>query len=334
MNNYFNSTADEQRFIIQQTANRVVLPPQAIEKDVWVTAITQIVFTLPFADKLVFKGGTSLSKVWNVVERFSEDIDLSLDRAYFGLEGDVTKKQLSKLRKESSLFVKNEFCDALQKAIEHYGLNDFLTIEIEPDGEGDKTYPEPRKVLISYQSLYQTLDYISSKIVLEIGARALIEPTEKKSMTSLVSELSGIDTSVADSEIITIVPAKTFLEKAFLLHEIFTGTGSMKANRKTRHLYDLEKMMDKDFAIKAISDYELWNTIQHHRSIFTPIRGIDYTSDIRGNLSIIPPKSVIDEWKQDYEMMQGTMIHGESLPFDKLVERLKELETRFQKLTT
>jgi hypothetical protein len=331
MNNFLNLTKDKQITLIEQIAGRTGLAPQAIEKDVWVTAITQIVFTLPFADKLVFKGGTSLSKVWNVVERFSEDIDLSLDRNYLGLEGDVTKKQLSKLRKQSSLFVKDEFCNALQDAIKHYGLQDFLTIEIEPDGEGDKTYPEPRKVFIHYQSLFGNLDYISPKIVLEIGARALIEPTEKKTMKSLISEHTNIDTSTTDSEIITIVPAKTFLEKAFLLHEIFTGTGSMKANRRSRHLYDLEKMMDKDFAVNAISDYELWNTIQHHRSIFTPVRGIDYTSDIRGNLSIIPPKSVIDEWKQDYEVMQGTMIHGESLSFDKLVERLEELQERFRK---
>jgi len=330
MNRYFNSTADEQRIIIQQVANKMILPPQAIEKDVWVTALVEIVFSLPFADKLVFKGGTSLSKVWNVVERFSEYIDLSIDRQHVGLGGDLTKKQLKNLRKQSSLFVKEEFCNALQNAINKYGLQDYCSIEVQPDGEGDSTYPEPRKIFIRYQSLFGKLDYLSSEIVLEIGARALMEPTSKMFVRSFISENSDYDTSVTNSEIITIVPEKTFLEKAFLLHEIFTGTGSMKADRKSRHLYDLEKMMDKDFAIKALSDHELWNAIQHHRSIFTPIRGIDYTSNIRGNISIIPPKNIIDEWQQDYEMMQQTMIHGESISFDKLLQRLEELQERFR----
>ena len=66
-----------------------------IEKDLWVTTILQIIFSLPFADKLIFKGGTSLSKVWKLINRFSEDIDLSVDRSLFGLEGDLTKKRLS-----------------------------------------------------------------------------------------------------------------------------------------------------------------------------------------------------------------------------------------------
>jgi hypothetical protein len=329
MSSYFNFTADEQRTVIRQVANKTALPPQAIEKDVWVTALVQIVFSLPFADKLVFKGGTSLSKVWNVIERFSEDIDLSIDRQHFGLKGDLTKKQLKNLRKQSSLFVKEEFCNALQNALNSYGLQDYCSIEPEPDGEGDRTYPEPRKVFIHYQSLFGKSDYLTSEVVLEIGARAMTEPTSKKFLRSLVSENSDIDTSITNSEIITIVPEKTFLEKVFLLHEIFTGNSSMKAERKSRHLYDLEKMMDKDFAVKALSNHELWNAIQRHRSVFTPINGIDYTSNIRGNLNIIPPQNIISEWQQDYEMMQQTMIHGESLPFDKLVKRLEELEKKF-----
>ena len=80
------------------------ISPQAVEKDLWVTIILQMVFALPFADKLVFKGGTSLSKVFGMIERFSEDIDLAIDRSYFGIEGDLTKKQLKRLRKLSSTF--------------------------------------------------------------------------------------------------------------------------------------------------------------------------------------------------------------------------------------
>lgn len=104
MNNYFYLSTEDKLLVLRQASARLGLPPQAIEKDLWVTTILQIVFTLPFSDKLIFKGGTSLSKVWCQIERFSEDIDLAVDRSLFGMEGDLTKKQIKKLRKMSSLF--------------------------------------------------------------------------------------------------------------------------------------------------------------------------------------------------------------------------------------
>ena len=94
MNKFFELSFDDQRRVLQQASARCGLPPQAIEKDLWVSNILQIVFDLPFADKLIFKGGTSLSKVWHLIERFSEDIDLAVDRSLFGFEGDLTKKQI------------------------------------------------------------------------------------------------------------------------------------------------------------------------------------------------------------------------------------------------
>ena len=84
--------------VFTQTANKTGLPVQAVEKDLWVTAVLQMVFSLPIADHLVFKGGTSLSKVWKVIRRFSEDIDLAIDPSIWGFEGDLTKKQIKRLR--------------------------------------------------------------------------------------------------------------------------------------------------------------------------------------------------------------------------------------------
>lgn len=97
---------------MQAAEGRIGLPSQAIEKDLWVTTILQIVFTLPFANKLIFKGGTSLSKVGKHISRFSEDIDLAIDRSLFDSEGDLTKRQIKKLRKESSVFISKEFYNA------------------------------------------------------------------------------------------------------------------------------------------------------------------------------------------------------------------------------
>ena len=116
MNNFLLLTDDSKRFVVEQTALREGLSKQVVEKDLWVSTILDIVFTLPYADKLVFKGGTSLSKVWGLIERFSEDIDLAVDRSLFGFDGELTVRQIKKLRKESSLFVRNDFCH-LEKVI-------------------------------------------------------------------------------------------------------------------------------------------------------------------------------------------------------------------------
>lgn len=333
MNNFFNLTLAQKRQILNQTAVAKGLPEQVVEKDLWVTAILQLIFTLKDSDKLVFKGGTSLSKVWGLISRFSEDIDLAIDRSKFGFEGDLTVKQIKKLRKESSLFISGAFFDSLCVAIEEKGLDKYLTVKAQPNGEGDKTYPEPRQIYIVYQSVFESiLDYIKPQVTLEIGARSLFEPIAGAKVTSFVNEVyPTVDTHIADSVICTAVPQKTFLEKSFLLHELFSTDGSVRANRKSRHLYDLEKMMDTEVCIAAISDDELLNTLHHHREIFTHVEGVDYTPDIRDRIILIPPKEYLNEWKNDYEAMTESMIQGTILDFDSLIVLMQELQQRFRR---
>jgi hypothetical protein len=332
MNNFFQLSVEDQQRVLQQASARLGLPPQAIEKDLWVTTILQIVFALPFADKLIFKGGTSLSKVWHQIERFSEDIDLAVDRSLFDMEGDLTKKQIKRLRKESSLFIKEQFCPALQSKVDEYGLSALCTIEAEPDGEGDNTYPEPRKVFVKYGSAWaEPMDYLSPVVMLEIGARSLFEPNEKTNIHSMVEDLfPSIRTTLVDSLVITALASKTFLEKAFLLHELFSVKGrGATVERKSRHLYDLSRMMKENFALAAIHDDELWESIRHHREIFTSVRGMDYTPDVRKHISLIPPDDIRAVWEQDYKNMCSSMIFGDKPTFDELLEQMKVLEARF-----
>lgn len=331
MNNFLLLPDDTKRFVVEQTALLQGLSKQVVEKDLWVSTILEVIFDLPYADKLVFKGGTSLSKVWGLIERFSEDIDLAIDRSQFGCEGELTVRQIKKLRKASSLFVRNDFCNDLKDAVDRFGLSQYLEIEAQPDGEGDKTYPEPRQIFIRYKSLFDTeLSYVKSQIVLEISSRSLFEPTQKAMVSSMItSEFPEIQTSVVQHEITTAVAGKTFLEKVFLLHELFTTNGCEKAERKSRHLYDLERMMDCDFALAAINDDHLWNTISHHREVFTHVNGVDYTPDIRDRIVLVPPAEYMQVWAADYSSMQTSMIYGESLSFDALIGRMRELEERF-----
>ena len=332
-NDYFSLSITQQRTILEQTAVKQGLPKQAIEKDLWVTAVIQMLFSLPCADNLVFKGGTSLSKVWRLISRFSEDIDLAIDRAVFELEGDLTKKQVKRLRKASSLFVRDTLYQQLAEAVGQTPLKDLCKIEPEPDGEGDTTYPEPRSIFISYQSVFdEKLGYIPPIIKIEAGARSLLEPYAETTITSIAEEtLPTISTTLKDVKVKTAIAEKTFLEKAFLLHELFSINDKVEARRRSRHIYDLHMMMQQGIADKAIPNEELWQTIHHHRSTLTSMSGVDYSMDIRKNIQLIPPKESLTDWKKDYEEMSSAMIYGERPAFEKLLESMKRLELLFKK---
>ena len=333
-NKYFELTTAQQRTILEQAAIKQGLPKQAIEKDLWVTAILQFLFSLPCAENLVFKGGTSLSKVWNLISRFSEDIDLAIDRAIFELEGDLTKKQVKKLRKASSLFVRDTLYQQLVEAINQTSLKDLCQIEPEPDGEGDSTYPEPRSIFIRYKSVFDDkLDYISPIVKVEAGARSLLEPYTETTITSMVEEaFSAISTTISGVMVKTAIAEKTFLEKAFLLHELFSVNNNVEARRRSRHIYDLYMMMQQGIADKAISNDELWQTIHHHRSTLTSMNGVDYSEDIRKNIQLIPPKESLANWKKDYEEMSSAMIYGKKPTFEELLESMNRLELLFKKV--
>lgn len=332
-NNYFSLNPAQQRQVIEQTAAKLNLPVQAIEKDLWVTAILQVLFTLPCAHGLVFKGGTSISKVWNAINRFSEDIDLAIDRSLFDLDGELTKKQVKKLRKVSSMFVREELFGQLCEAIASTPLYGLCEIEAQPDGVGDSTYPEPRIIYVKYASLFSDkIDYILPVVKIEAGARSLLEPTLNVAIKSLVDvALPSITTSLVDVEVRTAVAEKTFLEKCFLLHELFSKGVAVSANRRSRHLYDLHMMMRKGIDKRAVSDDELWNTIHHHRSTLTSISGVDYTPDIRSRIVLTPPAECVEDWKSDYQAMQGSMIYNNPPSFEELLQSMAELEMAFKK---
>ena len=297
-----------------------------------------MLFTLPYADKMVFKGGTSLSKVWGLIRRFSEDIDIAVDRSIFGIEGDATKKQLKKLRKLSSIFVRDTLSNDLMNFASDSGMDKYIEIVPDSDGEGDSTYPEPRKIHIYYQSLFEKSSggYLRDEIQLEVGARSLFEPTASARINSFVSQqFPNLASDDVEIEIITAVAEKTFLEKAFLLHELFTTDGCRNANRKSRHMYDLHRMFKTGIAEKAIPDDNLWETIRHHREIFTSIRNVDYTPDVRKRINLVPPNEVIDIWKDDYDTMVFNMIYDDTKPsFDDIIKSAKEIENMFKHYST
>ena len=336
MNNFIATTDDMRRSLINQMLAYYNLPVESIEKDLWVTQVLHALFSLPVSDKLIFKGGTSLSKAWGLIDRFSEDIDLAIDPVFLGkLEGYPTKKQIKKLRKASSLYVAEELAEMLRARFEEVGLSDWLTVEAQPNGEGDNTYPEPRQLYVHYRSAFgDHKGYLRSDIVLEISARSLMEPVAEVEVSSLLSKHLPIR-DVAPVPVVTAVAGKTMVEKMFLLHEMFSIEGhGMRAERKSRHLYDLYKMMSRPFAEEAIADSELWESIRHHREIYTSVSGMDYTPDVRERLVLVPREDIIDVWKTDYEQMMGSMIYGEKPSWDELMQAMKELQERVRGTVT
>lgn len=332
MNKFLKLSDSQKKSIYESIANKVGLPAQVVEKDFWVTSVLQTVFALPVARHLIFKGGTSLSKGWKLIERFSEDIDLAVDPVFLGKpEGDLTKKQIKKLRKASSLFILEELTPMICEELERQGLDSFITVDAQPNGEGDNTYPEPRQIYLHYKSIFdKALTYLRPDVVLEVSARSLLEPTEPIQIKSILGENLPV-MPLTNSVIYTAIPAKTFLEKVFLLHELFSIPGhGMIAERKSRHLYDLYVMMDKDFARNAVTDDFLWESIRHHREIYTSVRGIDYTPDARKRLQLILRKDILDTWSSDYEAMKESMIYGKKPTFEELLKGMSKLQKMFR----
>lgn len=336
MRNFLKSDEQVKRMLLSQAGDKIGLSAKSVEKDLWVTQVLHALFSLDVSDKMIFKGGTSLSKAWGLIDRFSEDIDLAIDPVFLGApDGDPTKKQIKKLRKASSLYVAEELAQKLRDRFAELGLTEWLSVEAQPNGEGDNTYPEPRQIYVRYKSLYaDNLQYLLPMIVLEVSARSLMEPVAEVKIYSLASRHFPLK-DLAPMPVVTAVPGKTMVEKMFLLHELFAVEGhGMKAERKSRHLYDLYKMMDKPFAEEALRDDALWESIRHHRQVFTSVSGIDYTPDMRERMVLVPRTDIVESWKRDYENMCDAMIYGETPTWERLIEAMEQLQIKVRKVGT
>jgi predicted nucleotidyltransferase component of viral defense system len=322
------------RNIFEETARRIGLPnAAAVEKDWWVVRTLELVFSSTIAPHTVFKGGTSLSKAWGLIDRFSEDIDLALDRRFLGFDRkdkDMNNSQVSKLRKHSSGFIAEKLFPEMQNKFAEAGFSD---IEVHL-GEMKKTDDDPLTIEIHYPPVTDKIEYILPQVLIEIGSRSLMEPHTARSFKSMVGEqFKGSPFADENITIPTVNPERTFLEKIFLLHETFQAeTDGSKIERKSRHLYDLEKLMDTEFASSALKDKVLYNTIVNHRMKLTPVRGIDYANHAPDKINPIPPDNIIGEWEKDYKVMQGSLLLNTSLPFGKIIERMHELKERINSI--
>lgn len=331
MKNWFELKEEDRREIIKQASIQTGLPEAAIEKDLWVMIVLRAVFKSKYAPHLVFKGGTSLSKAWGIIDRFSEDIDLAMDRTYFGFGGELSPSQVKNLRKASCKFVSEIFVTELQKELNELGAQ-YLEIKTREFEESDT---DPLAIEISYNSVSETIPYLKPRILLEISSRSLREPFEIKKLQSHIRETYQ-DKEFTDEpiDVPTVTPTRTFLEKMFLLHEEFQKPENkiIRSERMTRHLYDIDKLSETKYLKEALQDKELYSGIIHHRKTLTKVRYVDYSTLEYKSLNFIPPKHVLGEWKKDFNDMKESMFRNESRSFEELINKVQKVNDKFNRI--
>lgn len=330
---FYTTDKAEKEAVFNAIAAEKGMTPFAVEKDWWVSRTLEIIFQMNIAKHLVFKGGTSLSKAWKLINRFSEDIDLALDKEFFeGYSGDISKTKISKLRKEAGVYTTGTFFTELQEEFKNKGYND-LDFKVINTGESDQ---DPRVIEIYYPNVItSSSEYVLPRVQIEISCRSLREPFTVKSFGSLVDEVyAGRDFAEPLFEVPTVNPERTFLEKVFLLHEEFhRPADKMRVDRLSRHLYDIYHLTKAGIAEKAINDKELFETIVAHRYKFSRVGEVDYNLHNPKTLNPIPIPGIIEEWKSDYAKMKDDMIYEENKPsFEDLINNLEELRTKLQAL--
>ncbi len=300
----------------------IKLPAYAIEKDWWVVQTLAIIFEMEIGKHLVFKGGTSLSKAWDLIERFSEDVDLAVDRSFLGFDGELTrKKEITKLRKESNKYITEVFFPELSTRFKEKGLAEVkLALVDAKDSDQD-----PRIIEIYYPNVIPSPGYIQPRVQVEIGCRSLKEPFSVREFSSIVDETySEAPFSQKRIQIPTVNPERTLLEKVFLLHEEFQRPfEKIRVDRLSRHLYDVYQLSKTKFADIALADQHLYETIVNHRYRFAKLGGVDYNLHQPQSINIIPIPEMIAAWENDYKTMQEQMIHGESPSFSEMIDQLK-----------
>lgn len=335
-----NLSKEEQIASIHAVAESKNIDERAVEKDWWVTVVLKALSMCECSNHLLFKGGTSLSKGWNIINRFSEDIDLSIDREYYedkmgyAFANPKNNTQLKKLRKASRDYIHGILSPELSVRIAQLGVKGFrvnnLTEESTPEGIRRLDHDsDPTVVYVDYDSVLSAQESgIENRIKIEVSCLSMSEPFEVKRIVSLLNErFSDIDEETV-SVFRTVTPTRTFLEKLLLLNEEMQKP-QPRSRRMSRHLYDIERILNTPYGESALADMDLYKAVVEHRRKFYHLGYVDYDLDYPQNISFIPTGETLSAYKRDYEenMIDG-YIYGTAVPFDRLLDKMNELQER------
>ncbi len=340
MSKWIEANIDEIQATAYSVAVSKAISEGAVEKDWWVTAILKVLFTLSSANYMFFKGGTSLSKGWNLIDRFSEDIDITLHRDFYLYElgkefaKAETNNQIKNLRIANRDYILGPLFDELKAKIIEAGLGECTLNPItqKDDGTPIDHDSDPVIIEIHYPSKVRSDIYVRPVVKIEISCLSMKDPYEIRRISSLIGEAFPDIDDETFANIPTITPTRTFLEKAFLLNEEYQRL-SPRTDRMSRHLYDLERLMDTPFSAAALANLPLYMEIIAHRKRFYHVGKVNYDLNHPATITFCPLGEIRNKMRLDYEAMKTSMIYGDKLSFEILMERLEQLQQRFRTLT-
>lgn len=330
MSNWLTTPDSTKVSAYTQISEKTGMAAAAVEKDWWVVQVLAVIFEMNVGKHLVFKGGTSLSKAWGLIDRFSEDIDLAINPKFLGFEEDLKKKDITALRKAANQYISNTFYPELKERMFAKGFTN-VNWDIINTQESDQ---DPKIILMYYPNLIASVGYVEPKVQIEIGCRSLREPQKIAEFNTLIDEYyPQASFAMPGIKIPTVVPERTFLEKIFLLHEEFSKPiKAIRVERLSRHLYDVYQLSKTEIRQSALNDTELYETIVKHRYSFTRIGKVDYNRHQPQSINPIPPNEVIKAWENDYNTMLTEMIYGDAPTFEELIQELTALRTQINNL--
>ena len=324
----------ERADILRTVATRCGRSAVILEKDIWVCWTLQALFSMPDPHPMAFKGGTSLSKVYGVIDRFSEDVDVTLDYRAFDDEFDPFAEGASRtrigrfserLRARVASHVRDVIAPALDGAARRLAANGRNHVHVGDDGE---------TVRFGYPSAVEDPDtYVSSEVLLEFGGRNVIDPNERHEIVpdiaALVPELDWPAATVT-----VLSPARTFWEKATLIHVACHRRQLRNRSKQlSRHWFDLMCLAAHDIGRAAIADRNLLADVVRHKKVFFHAGNANYDHCLDGRLRLVPDADQLPALRSDYaEMRRARFLRDDAPEFDRLMAAIADIEIETNRL--
>ena len=325
---FLHLPTDARREILQTAATTLGRSASVLEKDIWVCWALQALFSIPNAHSMAFKGGTSLSKIYNVISRFSEDVDVTIDYKSFGENFDPFGADVSR----SAI---GRFSDRLKEHVKKYA-NDIVVPHIgnqldefsQQGGCGIKISENGEKIWIQYPSAIETSDdYMSNDILIELGGRNVIEPNEKHVVSAEIIECD-IDLEFPSGSVDVLSLERTFWEKVTLIHvECNRKKAKADVNRQSRHWYDLKMLYKHAAGESAISNRSLLEDVVAHKKVFFHTGYANYDNCLRKEFKLAPDGELLSNLETDYKgMLSAGMIYDNPPSFEEIMNDVHEIE--------
>lgn len=327
-----NLDDDARRISLNQASLNSGINSKAIEKDWWVTLVLRLLFTSKYATYFAFKGGTSLSKGWGIIDRFSEDIDIALSSEAFGMpyRDKPSKTFVEQLRREGCLFTSIEIATELRNQFVKLQISiELYSVEVETIRK-DMPDTDPQTIYVSYKSLFEPNPYLPDRVKIEFSVRSQKDPNDCRVMQTILNSYFPNDIyGEVLFEVATIQPNRTFIEKILLLHEEYNrkDESKMRTYRMSRHYYDLYRI-NKAYS-NTLTNVLFIEDIIEHRKFYSRLRHFDYNSLCVGQIAIIPSETILMKLKSDYDEMAKEMMYGDVPTFAEVVNTVKIIQDAF-----